>query len=98
MVRIALGEFASAFFAGDLPHLGWVSGRPPSGGYRQLAQAFSAGESRADAYMKIRQGDLAILNLITATSLQVGGSLLLMNVDQFRAIYPEYQSASDHAQ
>jgi hypothetical protein len=48
--------------------------------------------------MKIRQGDLAILNLITATSLQVGGSLLLMNVDQFRAIYPEYQSASDHAQ
>jgi len=48
--------------------------------------------------MQIQQWDLAIFNLITATSLQVGGSSLLTNVDQFRAIYPEYQSASDHAQ
>jgi hypothetical protein len=51
-----------------------------------------AGESRADAYVRIRPWDVAI------TSLHVGGSVLLMNVDQFRAIYPEYQSASDRAQ
>jgi tetratricopeptide (TPR) repeat protein len=54
-------------------------------------------DNRADAYMKTRQWDLAIRDLTTAISLQVGGSILLMNVDQFRAIYPEYQGASNDA-
>jgi tetratricopeptide (TPR) repeat protein len=54
-------------------------------------------ESRADAYMKTRQWDLAIRDLTTAISLQVGGGVLLMNIDQFRAIYPEYNSISNEA-
>ena len=54
-------------------------------------------ESRADAYVKTRQWDLAIRDLTTAISLQVGKSLLLMNVNQFRALYPEYKAASDEA-
>ena len=54
-------------------------------------------ESRADAYMKTRQWELAIRDLTTAISLQVGGSLPLMSLDQFRAIYPEYNAASDEA-
>jgi tetratricopeptide (TPR) repeat protein len=54
-------------------------------------------ESRADAYMKTRQWNLAIRDLTTAISLQVGGSVLLMNIEQFRAIYPEYKSASNEA-
>jgi len=54
-------------------------------------------ESRADAYMKTRQWDLAIRDLTTAISLQIGSSILLMNVSQFRAIYPEYKAALDEA-
>jgi hypothetical protein len=49
----------------------------------------------ADAYMKTRQWDLAIRDFTTAISLEVGGSTLLMNVGQFRAIYPEYNAASN---
>jgi hypothetical protein len=47
--------------------------------------------------VKTRQWDLAIRDLTTAISLQLGGSVLLMNVDQFRAIYPEYKAASNEA-
>ena len=54
-------------------------------------------ESRADAYMKTQQWDLAIRDFTTAISLGVGGSTLLMNVGQFRAIYPEYKTASNEA-
>jgi tetratricopeptide (TPR) repeat protein len=54
-------------------------------------------QNRADAYIKTHQWDRAIGDLTTATSLQLGGSILLMNVDQFRAIYPEYKSASNEA-
>jgi tetratricopeptide (TPR) repeat protein len=54
-------------------------------------------ESRADAYMKTRQWDLAIRDLTTAISLQVGKLVLMMNVSQFRAIYPEYKAASNEA-
>jgi tetratricopeptide (TPR) repeat protein len=63
---------------------------------RKLQEHYSY-ESRADTYMKTRQWDLAIRDLTTAISLQVGGSVLLMNVNQFRAIYPEYKAASDEA-
>jgi tetratricopeptide (TPR) repeat protein len=54
-------------------------------------------EARADAYMKTRQWDLAIRDLTTAISLQIGNSILLMNVSQFRAIYPEYKAIRDEA-
>jgi hypothetical protein len=47
--------------------------------------------------MKTRQWDLAIRDLTTAISLQIGSSILLMNVSQFRAIYPEYKAAPDVA-
>jgi tetratricopeptide (TPR) repeat protein len=54
-------------------------------------------ESRAEAYMKTQQWDLAIRDFTTAISLGVGGSTFLMNVGQFRAIYPEYKAASNEA-
>jgi tetratricopeptide (TPR) repeat protein len=63
---------------------------------RELMQHHSY-ERRADAYMETRQWDLAVRDLTTAISLQLGGSVVLMNVDQFRAIYPEYKSASNDA-
>jgi tetratricopeptide (TPR) repeat protein len=54
-------------------------------------------ESRADAYMKTQQWGLAIDDLSTAISLQIGGVVILSNVKQFRALYPEYKTASDEA-
>jgi tetratricopeptide (TPR) repeat protein len=54
-------------------------------------------ENRADSYMKTQQWPLAIRDLTNAISLQTGGVLILMNINQFRAIYPEYKPASDDA-
>jgi tetratricopeptide (TPR) repeat protein len=54
-------------------------------------------ENRADAYLKTQQWPLAIRDLTTAISLQIGGLSLLMNINQFRTLYPEYKTASDEA-
>ena len=53
--------------------------------------------NRGDAFMKTQQWDLATRDLTTAISLQVGGVSLLMNIKQFRALYPEYKTASNEA-
>ena len=63
---------------------------------RELQQS-SSYENRADAYMKTQQWDLAIRDLTTAISLQTGGVVLLSNIKQFRALYPEYKTASDES-
>jgi tetratricopeptide (TPR) repeat protein len=54
-------------------------------------------EGRADAYMQTHEWDLAIKDLTAAISLQIGDSLMVANVSQFRTIYPEYGAASDEA-
>jgi tetratricopeptide (TPR) repeat protein len=54
-------------------------------------------ETRADAYLKNEEWHLAIKDLTTVISRQIGSQLLLMNISQFRAIYPEYKVASDEA-
>jgi len=56
----------------------------------------NAYEGRASAYMQTRAWDLAIKDLTSAISLQIAGSVA-GNVNQFRAIYPEYGAASDEA-
>jgi tetratricopeptide (TPR) repeat protein len=63
---------------------------------RELQESISY-EGRADAYVKTRQWDLAIRDLNTAISLQIGGAVLLMNINQFRTIYPEYKTAANEA-
>lgn len=63
---------------------------------RQLQQS-SSYEGRADAYVKTQQWDFAVRDLTTAISLQTGGVLILINIKQFRALYPEYKAASDEA-
>ena len=62
---------------------------------RELLKS-KAYEGRADAYMQTHERDLAIQDLTTAISLQIGGGVL-GNVRQFRAIYPEYAATSDEA-
>ena len=54
---------------------------------RELRQSNSY-EIRAEAYMKTQQWDLAIRDMTTAISLQIGGFVLLSNIRQFRALYP----------
>jgi tetratricopeptide (TPR) repeat protein len=54
-------------------------------------------ETRADAYMKNGQWDLAIKDLTAAISHQIGNQVLLINIGQFRALYPEYKPANDEA-
>jgi len=63
---------------------------------RELQQS-SSYENRADAYLKTQQWDLAIHDITTAISLQIGGVVLLSNIKQFRALYPEYATATDDA-
>lgn len=53
--------------------------------------------TRADAYMKTDQWDLAIKDLTSAISLQIGKQIILMNIGQFRALYPQYNAASNEA-
>jgi hypothetical protein len=54
-------------------------------------------EGRASAYMQTLEWDRAIKDLTTAISLQIAASVLVGNISQFRAIYPEYAAASDEA-
>lgn len=54
-------------------------------------------ESRAEAYIKNKQWDLAIHDLSTAISLNIGAATILMDIDQFRTFYPEYKAATDEA-
>jgi tetratricopeptide (TPR) repeat protein len=63
---------------------------------RELLKS-KAYEGRADAYMQTYEWDLAIKDLTTAISLEIGSSVLIGNVSHFRAIYPEYAAASDEA-
>jgi Tfp pilus assembly protein PilF len=63
---------------------------------RELLKS-KAYEGRADAYMQTYEWGLAIKDLTTAISLEIGSSVLVGNVSQFRAIYPEYATASDEA-
>ena len=64
---------------------------------KRALQESSSYENRADAYLKTQQWNLAIRDLTTAISLKTGGISLLMNINQFRALYPEYKPASDEA-
>ena len=60
-------------------------------------QHSSSEENRAEAYMKTGQWDAAIRDLTTAISLQIGGIVILSNIQQFHALYPEYKTVSDEA-
>ena len=52
-------------------------------------------ENRADEYIKVSDWNHAIQDLTEAITLMLRSSLFLMNVKQFRSIYPEYKSASN---
>jgi len=54
-------------------------------------------EKRAAAYLKIGEDAKAIADLTKAIGLELGTQGFLFTVDQFRALYPEYDGVSDEA-
>jgi tetratricopeptide (TPR) repeat protein len=52
-------------------------------------------ESRADAYVKTEQYELAIQDLTQAIKLNLGDAIFLMNISQVKKLYPEYKNVSD---
>jgi len=63
--------------------------------YDPPTQALLNYEARANAHAKAHEWDLAIADDTQAISLEVGSLAVLIPVQQFRALYPEYHSASD---
>ena len=52
-------------------------------------------ENRADAYVKVQDYRRAIDNYSTAIELHLKNQVLLLSLQQFRGIYPEYGAVSD---
>lgn len=64
----------------------------PLEGQNDLAHGY---ESRGDAYVKAEQWDRAASDYTKTISIQIGTSLLMMNVGQSRALCPEYRTVPD---
>ena len=54
-------------------------------------------ENRGDAYLNVGDWKAAADDYTKALSFDLSGSVVLMSIKEFRAIYPEYNSASDEA-
>jgi tetratricopeptide (TPR) repeat protein len=52
-------------------------------------------ENRADAYIKLHEYAKAIDDINAAIKQKLSSAVFLMNIDQFRRIYPEYDAAPD---
>src|SRR5262249_4480728 len=52
-------------------------------------------QSRADAYIKMGEYKKAIADLNEVLRLRLRGHVLLLNMRQFRGLYPEYDGVSD---
>jgi tetratricopeptide (TPR) repeat protein len=64
----------------------------PDGIYLQASY-----ESRADAYAKMGEYQKVIADLTEVLRLRLRGHMLLLNMRQFRGLYPEYDGFSDKA-
>jgi tetratricopeptide (TPR) repeat protein len=60
-------------------------------------QSCSSYENRAEAYTKLRNYPKAIEDLSATVKQKLSYAVFLMNIDQFRRIYPEYDSVPDDA-
>jgi len=64
---------------------------------KQITAPHSAYEGRAKAYAKVDDYEKAIDDFTKAIELQIGDSVLLMSISQFRRAYPEYKTVSDES-
>jgi tetratricopeptide (TPR) repeat protein len=54
-------------------------------------------DNRADAYLKLHNYPKAIDDISASIKLTLSSAIFLMNIDQFRRIYPEYDAVADDA-
>jgi tetratricopeptide (TPR) repeat protein len=52
-------------------------------------------DNRAEAYMKLHNYPKAIEDISASIKQQLSSAVFLMNIDQFRRIYPEYDAVPD---
>jgi tetratricopeptide (TPR) repeat protein len=89
LAKLALGDYASAVVDFDES----VGHRKPDVDFWTLPRTF---DNRADAYLKMGDYRNAIAD-ITVSLQELAEIVLLRNISQFRAIYPEYIGVSDDA-
>jgi len=85
LARVSLGEYQSAVL--DFTQSIAIGCKESCGSY----------ENRADAYIKLHEYPKAIEDISAAIKQKLSYALFLMNIDQFRRLYPEYDSVPDDA-
>ena len=85
LAKVSLGEYQSA--VQDFTKSIAIGCKESCGSY----------ENRADAYIKLHDYPKAIEDINAAIKQYLSSAVFLMNIDQFRRIYPEYDSVPDDA-
>ncbi len=83
LAKMALGHYHSAIL--DFS-------RSIALGCSELCQSY---ENRADAYLKLHNYTMAIADIGRSIELVLPSALYMMNIEQFRRIYPEYDAVPD---
>ncbi len=83
LAKVSLGEYQSA--AQDFTKSIAIGCKESCGSY----------DNRADAYIKLHDYPKAIEDISVAIKQNLSSAVFLMNIDQFRRIYPEYDSVPD---
>jgi tetratricopeptide (TPR) repeat protein len=85
LVKVSLGDYQSAIL--DFTQSIEMGCKDICGSY----------DNRADAYLKLHNYPKAIEDISSSIKLTLSSAIFLMNVDQFRRIYPEYDAVPDDA-
>jgi tetratricopeptide (TPR) repeat protein len=85
LAKAALGEYQSAIL--DFTQSIAIGCKETCGSY----------DNRADAYLKLHNYPKAIEDISSSIKLTLSSTVFLMNIDQFRRIYPEYDAVPDDA-
>jgi tetratricopeptide (TPR) repeat protein len=85
LAKVSLGEYQSAIL--DFTQSIAIGCKETCGSY----------ENRADAYLKLHNYPKAIEDISASIKQTLSYAVFLMNIDQFRRIYPEYDAVPDDA-
>jgi tetratricopeptide (TPR) repeat protein len=85
LVKVSLGEYQSAIL--DFTQSIAIGCKEICGSY----------DNRADAYLRLHNYPKAIEDISSSIKLTLSSAVFLMNIDQFRRIYPEYDAVPDDA-
>jgi tetratricopeptide (TPR) repeat protein len=85
LAKVSLGEYQSAIL--DFTQSIAIGCKEACGSY----------DNRGDAYLKLHNYSKAIEDISSSIKLTLSSAVFLMNIDQFRRIYPEYDALPDDA-